>query len=397
MENEKIDILIVDDDEKNLMIIEEILSTNSSYRVAKANNGKTALKIMSESPADIVLSDIEMPEMDGFELCEKIRRNPEWSQIKIILISAQRTSVKDKVEGLHLKADDFLEKPIHFRELYARIQVFASLVMKERELLTMNQVLESKNEELQKFAEIGGLVAAVVHDAKKFTVAMTMGLRDLIIPILQEKLSHKDEWVLELMNDLNDAVFNGEQCTEFLESLLAIHRNEEIENVNVVKMIQKAISLLSYNMQKDKVEWNLVFDSNERYLAPANSQLIRVFMNLIANAHDALKRFEVKDPQIKITVEKPDEELMVCVSDNGPGMKPEVLESLRKGISVSTKGKGGNGLGVSGATKIVKTFNGRIEVDSELGNGAHFKVFLPRVSSRGEAEELDPLENVDFF
>ncbi len=397
MDTTKIGILIVDDEERNCLIFEDVLNSNRNHQISLATSGKIALETLENESIDIILMDIEMPGMDGFEVCRRIRQNHDWSGIKIILMSARRTSVEDKVHGLRLNADDFILKPMDFQELNARIQVFTRLIQKERQLHMINRELEAKNDELQKQAEIGGLVAAVVHDAKKFTVAMTMGLRDLIIPILQEKLSHEDEWVLELMNDLNDAVFNGEQCTEFLGSLLAIHRNEEVEITNVVTMVQKALSLLSYNLQKDKIEWSMKFDPNEQYLTMGNSQLIRVFMNLIANAHDALKRFEVSTPLITIRIEKLAEDLKVTVSDNGPGIKTEILESIRKGIAVSTKGKGGNGLGVSGASKILKSLQGRLEVTSQLGKGADFIVYLPKLPASEEKAKPDPLKNVDFF
>ena len=124
MDTTKIGILIVDDEERNCLIFEDVLNSNRNHQISLATSGKIALETLENESIDIILMDIEMPGMDGFEVCRRIRQNHEWSAIKIILMSARRTSVEDKVHGLRLNADDFILKPMDFQELKARIQVF---------------------------------------------------------------------------------------------------------------------------------------------------------------------------------------------------------------------------------------------------------------------------------
>ncbi len=386
-------ILVVDDDSENRQFL--LLALENDYDVKTAESGEEGLAQLHQFQPEIVILDIMRPGVGGFEVCRRIRADEEFKGIKILLATA-KTSLPDRQKGYKAGADDYIIKPFAAEELAAKINVFIRATVEENRRKQVAGKLQAANEELQVLSETGALVANVVHDATKFTTAMSMTMEEHIIPPLRENLVQSDDWVMDLMNNVIEMHSNSIQCTKFLESLLAITRiNDDIEPVGLVNILQQAFSLLSYNLMQDGIEWSLKFDPDCKMMVFGNAQLIRVFMNLIANANHALKRFETDDPRVTVNISDKAEEIKVSVHDNGPGIKPDVLAGIRKGLTNTNPGQGGNGFGVSGASRIIQTLNGTIDIKSEIGNGAEFIVTLPKAPEE-KAEEVD-LEGIDLF
>lgn len=138
-------LLVVDDDPDILRVVRFYL-TKQSYAVKTAENGQQALAFLTENPdVELILSDVMMPEMNGLELLERVRKNPAWSEIPVILISAEGETSK-KIAGLNLGADDFITKPFNFDELMARVRNHLRLRRLQREVLTANELLRQQNE-----------------------------------------------------------------------------------------------------------------------------------------------------------------------------------------------------------------------------------------------------------
>ncbi|MBC8146539.1 MAG: response regulator [Bacteroidetes bacterium] len=521
----KLKILAVDDDENNLEVLKVILSED--YALKTVLSGIEALKIIQEDPPDLMLLDIMMPEMNGFEVCKKVRENSDFSTIKIILLSAKR-SLDDKLEGYKWGANDYLTKPFNNEELAAKVKVYATLKVEEvkrrnaenklaenearfrnileniengyfevnmdgqltfvnnafckiigynedelfrmdnlffmekiccfnnQEMLdqlkngqrmvinvtdcemkkkdgtlshvqssttlakdiqgkiiglrgiiyditlrkSLEEALKNSNENLQALTETEDLVSTIVLDVKKFTTAMSMSIEGIIIPQLKSNLSHDEEWFIELLNDILEVHTNSIRCTGYLESLLKINNDDEIiEAVDILDIVQQAISLKSYDMMQKNIEWSLNFDQGKILSILGNNQLIRVFMNLIANATDVLLEAETDQPKITITISETEDNVVISIKDNGPGVKPEILNLIRKGVRISKKGKEKSGFDVSGATRIVNQCKGTISINSDLGIGSTFVVELPKsaeVSGDPETEiQLD--DSIELF
>ncbi len=275
---------------------------------------------------------------------------------------------------------DYLTKPFHVAELRSRIKTHMEIKNNRQAISMYADQLQNTIDDMSTLFETGTLVANVVHDTKKFTTAMTMMLESIIIPKLKEKLDESEDWVDELLTDILDVHSNSIQCTDFLESLLSINRKgEDLEPVDILKIINQAVDLISYNLIQEGIRWEIECDQENKLMVMGNGQLIRVFINLIVNAMDALKKHGTVNPLIIIKVEAVQENVLVSVIDNGNGIKKDVLEGIRKGMILSTKGKAGNGFGVSGLTKIVKRLNGTINIESVVGKGATFTITLQRV------------------
>jgi DNA-binding response OmpR family regulator len=370
-------ILIVDDHVENLNLLERIL-TDSGHTVVAAQTGEEALEVCKSSPPDMILLDINLPDMDGYAVCESVKSDPELEEIPVIFISGL-SDTKEKVKAFKCGGVDYLTKPFHMEELRSRVKTHLEITRNRQTIARYNDQLQTTISDMSSLFETGTLVASVVHDTKKFTSAITMLLESIIVPTLKEKLDESEEWVEEIFFDLSEVHSSSIQCTDFLESLLTINRkNEQLEPVDIVKIINQAINLVSHNMMQDGILWEIESDEKNPLMVMGNGQLVRVFMNLLVNAIDVLKKQEISDPKVIIKIEDIEPHVQISVVDNGPGIAENVLAGIRKGMILSTKGKGGNGFGVSGLTKIVKSLNGSISIESEVGKGATFIIRLEK-------------------
>ncbi len=370
-------ILVVDDNVGNLKLLNRMLA-GFGYRVRPVQSGETALEACETDPPDLILLDINLPNMNGYEVCKYVKSNPVLKDIPVIFISGL-SDTKEKVEAFKCGGVDYITKPFHIEELRSRVETHLELKHNRQTIAVYVDQLQATITDMAALFETGTLVASVVHDTKKFTSAMTMLLESMIIPRLKEKLDESEEWVKEVLFDVSEVHSSSIHCTDFLESLLSINRkNEQVESVDIFKIVNQAMGLVSYNMMQDGIECKIESDGEKPVMVMGNGQLIRVFMNLIVNAVDVLKKQEISAPQITIKIEEGKEWVQISVIDNGPGINEDVLTGIRKGLVLSTKGKSGNGFGISGLTKIVKGLNGRIEIESEVGKGAAFIITLQK-------------------
>lgn len=378
-------VLLVDDNVDNLNLLERMLA-GSEYKVTPVQSGEMAMKACETDPPDLILLDINMPNMDGYEVCESVKSNQALKDIPIIFISGL-SDTKEKVKAFKCGGVDYLTKPFHLEELRSRVKTHLEIKHNRQTIALYVDQLQTTITDMSALFETGTLVASVVHDTKKFTSAMTMLLESMIIPCLKEKLDESEGWVKEVLFDISEVHASSILCTNYLESLLSINRkNEEIEPVDIFKTINRAVNLVSYGMMQDGIGWKIEPDRDTPLMVMGNSQLIRVFMNLLVNAMDVLKKQEVLNPKITIKVEEINKAVQVSVIDNGPGIHEDVLAGIRKGMVLSTKGKGGNGFGVSGLTKIVKGLNGRIDIESQVGKGASFIITLQKATTPANSD-----------
>jgi DNA-binding response OmpR family regulator len=373
----KSNILLVDDNIDNLDILERMLA-GAGYKVTPVSSGEMALKECDKKAPDLILLDIDMPQMNGYEVCTYIKSNPALKDIPVIFLSGL-SDAKQAVEAFKIGGVDYITKPVHVEELRSRVKTHLEIKHSRQTIASYADQLQNTINDMSALFETGTLVASVVHDAKKFTSAISMLLEAMIIPKLKEKLDESEPWVEDLLFDISEVKTSSDQCSEYLESLLSINRkNEEVEPVDILKIINQAMNLVSYNLIQDGIQWEIKYDKENELRVLGNNQLVRVFMNLIVNATDVLKKRETLDPKITIEIENGKKAIKISVIDNGPGINKEVLEGIRKGMILSTKGKDGNGFGVSGLTKIVKSLNATIDIESDLGKGAAFIITLQK-------------------
>lgn len=423
---EKAEILVVDDVPANLEVMAETLSSQG-YAVSVASSGERALRQLQHRPPNLILLDVQMPGMNGFETCEKIKENPAFQDIPIIFLTALADS-DSTLKGFELGAVDYISKPFREPELLARVkthlqlqkmtQHLAQQVSERTEALTsaMNE-LEVSHLQLvkqEKMSALGNLVAGVAHeinnpvgcilgnvDAVKDYIDDLLGLIELYGQVFPEpgneiakelnaiELDYVKEDLPKLIRAMRDS---GDRITSISRSLRTFSRadTEAKQSFDLHEGLDSTALILRHrlkaNDQRPTIE--VVKDySNIPAIACFPGQLNQVFMNILANAVDALDDasqsrsfadIEACPNRITIRTEMDDHQVKVAISDNGPGIPEQVQTKIFDNL-FTTKGVGkGTGLGLAIARQIVvDTHGGCLDMHSEVGQGTTFTICLP--------------------
>jgi signal transduction histidine kinase len=353
-------ILVVDDSPDNVFLISTILEEDG-YIVSTAENGSTALAKIKESSFDLVLLDLMMPGMDGYEVTRRIRANKELRFMPILLITAHDSP--NVAQGLDLGADDFIRKPVTVDELLARV----------RSLLRLKHSIDERDEIARQREDF---VSRLTHDLRTPLVAAERMLELLLQGALGE-LSPQMNEIITIMGRSNTNLL------EMVNTLLEVYRFEAGRKalaflpVDVDKLLQEVAGELAPIAQpkgltiKLEVEKNL----NQSTVKGDRLELHRLFTNLVGNA---IKFTDKGGVTIKLkTTNNIDEGIIVEVVDTGVGIPPEEQATLFERFRQGSHKRSGSGLGLYLSRRIVEAHQGRIYVSSEVGKGSVFSVSLP--------------------
>jgi len=373
MRADQVNILLVDDKEENLLSLEVILASEG-YTLVKAKSGREALKILlKKQDFAIILMDVQMPMLDGFETSELIRQSEKLKHIPIIFLTANNNSADNIFKGYKAGAVDYLLKPLIPEILKAKVSVFADLYKKNYELLTtgenlrvLNKRLEQHsqdllriNEELEKFAYVAS------HD-------MQEPLRTIIsyIQLLQSKYKDKlDEEGNEFMDFVVDASLRMRNIIIDLLEYSRINRNDDsYEQVDSNKVLKEVLD----NMHNSIQDNNATIHVGPLPTIKANyNQMIQLFQNLLSNA---IKFKSEKPLQINISAKITENGYLFSVQDNGIGMEQKYSDKIFQIFQRlhSTKQYPGTGIGLAICLKIIQRHEGKIWMESEPDKGTTF-------------------------
>ncbi len=368
------------------------------YRVLKAANGFEGVRTATEVLPDVIISDVMMPEMDGYQLCREIRGDPRTMHIPIILLTA-RADMAMKIEGLEHGADEYLTKPFNAQELRAKIKSLLELRRLEREIQQRSEALEAALEDLkatqaqliqsEKMAGLGMLVAGMAHEINnpisfaKNSLSVLQRAWEQLKPLVTRE--HPEADTVEAVEDVEASlgiVKNGVSRTEqIVGQLKAFVRKDQNRRIacSVREGLESTLELIRPTMSKQVVLHADLRDRSPVLAVPGT--LNQVWMNLLQNAVQAL------GSSGEIWVESRDHEHMVTVTvrDSGPGIKPEHLPHLFEPFFTTKPVGQGTGLGLSVSYQIIQDAGGRIDVKSEAGKGAEFTVVLPLAQTLSQA------------
>ena len=380
-------LLLVDDERRNLDVLIGVLEP-AGYDVAVALDGVAALDLAREIHPDLILLDVMMPGIDGYETCKRLKRDPATVDIPVIFLTA-RVQTEDIVQGLELGAADYVLKPFKAPELLARVATHVELKRGRERLETTLRELRATQGRLvlqEKMASLEKLVAGVVHELNT-PMGSVQSVRDSLgraIEKLQNELAvgfpealagnRTIPNLLVVVADANKVVGAGvERMNEIVQSLRDFSRLDEadLQRVDIHDGIESALSMLESQLGGDITVLKEYADLPPVYCAPR--QLNQVFMDLIGNAIEAID----DAGEIGITTSGDEDRVSVRITDTGAGMPPERLQHVFEFDFKATPDRMKMGLGLATDFRIVQEHGGEMDIDSEVGKGTVVTVSLP--------------------
>ncbi|MCS6835779.1 MAG: hybrid sensor histidine kinase/response regulator [Anaerolineae bacterium] len=373
-------VLIVDDNEENLQVLGDILAMRD-YNVTLATSGRQAFELIDTSaPFDLILLDIQMPIMSGYDVCEQLKRNPLTREIPVIFISAHN-EVEDIVRGFEVGGVDYITKPLQIREVLARVENHLVLARQRQALVEKNALIEAlRQRDQETFDMLNAMkdqfIYAATHDLKNPLFIITAYLN--LLRDLPQVKDHPDG--RRYLDGIQDGVTKMQRLITAILDLAQIQTGANIRMTEVDLYALLEAVTQRFRVLAEQAHIDLLFDSlgqaPYRLLADAN-RLEQLFDNLISNAI----KYTPPNGQVHVVLERLPETLLVEVRDSGFGIPEEALPHLFTAFyRVRTPRHGpinGTGLGLAIVKSLVDLHGGQIEVSSIVDQGTTFRVMLP--------------------
>jgi len=358
--------ILIADDERDLV---EMLAYNlrkKGYQTIAAYNGFEAWNLIQSERPDLLILDLMMPDLDGWELCRLIRRNneEEIKELSILMLTA-RAMPEDRVYGLEIGADDYLTKPFSLNELILRVE---KLTERRKSVYQLKEEMEFLQSSIQKKETD---LKRVVHDLKNPLLSIGASAKRML-------RRNQDEEELKILRMIYDSSL---RLTRWVDDTLSFKKMEdELKEVDIRPLIQQIINLQKEGSLEKKIE--IDFDASPSIpLIRCHEQLIfRVIENLLNNA----LKYTPEGGRVNVIITSPikcDEEgiIEISVKDTGIGIPKEDIEKIFEPFYRGNNAPKeiGTGLGLSFVKQAVDLHGGRILVQSELEKGSTFSVMLP--------------------
>jgi signal transduction histidine kinase len=393
MKPRAIDILLVDDESRNLDALEVILA-DPAYRLVRAGGGDEALRALLDNDVAAIVLDIRMPGVTGFELAQIIKGTKKFREIPILFLTAHMMEDQDVIAGYGAGAVDYLTKPVNSAILRHKIGVFADLFRKTRALAELNETLEARVQE--RTAELERSEAALrAADRQKdeFLATLAHELRNPLAPLrmgldlLTRKASGETSGTLSVMNRQLD------HMVRLIDDLLDVARISggklelKKERVNVAETIQTALDTCRPFFEQRKQSVSAVVDASLFTLADP-IRLAQIVGNLLHNA----SKFTPTAGQIGVSLTFDDGRAKIEITDSGVGIAPEqlahVFDMFTRVERPTTGANGGLGIGLALSRRLAQMHDGELTVASPgVGKGSVFTFWLP--AEPGSQEALD--------
>ena len=370
-------VLIVDDIPENLQVLGAVLY-QAGYEVAMADNGSLAIQMVSDMEPDLILLDIMMPEMDGYEVCERLKQNPEICNIPIIFLTAKHET-ENIVKGFKTGAVDYITKPFNSSELLARVSTHVDLVRSKKKILKYNEELKVLLEKKDEFLGIA------VHDMKN-PINNILGFSNLVIGEVDElpdELKDQKDMIKEDLSTIKDSsnfmlkVITELLNTETLESGKISLKKIECDTGKIIDNV-----LVTNKLAADAKQIKIHTNNFKGYRAEVDEDRFReIADNLVSNA----VKYSPRGKNIYISLSNlnkdGDNYLRFSVKDQGPGLteddKAKVFGRFTKLSARPTAGESSSGLGLSIVKKLAELHGGDVRVESKEGEGAEFIFEMP--------------------
>ena len=422
-DTKSINLLIVDDNENNLFTLRTLLHEYLDVHILEADTGPTALKILMTQPVDLIILDVQMPIMDGFETARIIRTRKKTQHIPIVFLTAAYKSEEFQQKGFAIGAADYLTKPIDTPQLIARIQSYLRFIEQERlhqqelegrvkertaELLEANQLLQQeiiKRQGIEEALHYAKEAAEAANLAKsQFLANMSHELRTPLNAIMgySEMLQEDAEEMGQehFATDSQQIYIAGKHLLELINSVLDLSKIDAgkmdlyVERVKLNDFINDIVNTVQPLMVNKNNTLKVDSLENLGEIWTDTTKLRQMLLNLLSNAIKFTEQGVILF-QINRQSQADGEKLIFGVVDEGIGMTTEQRENLfqpfTQADSSTTRRYGGTGLGLTITKQFAEMMGGTIEVESEFGHGSTFILSLPTkvktISTANSSEE----------
>lgn len=360
-------ILIVDDTVENVQVASFMLQ-RQGYRCEVAGNGQEALDKCRQAPPDLILLDIMMPVMDGYECCRQLKADDQLKNIPVIFLSAM-ADTDDVVNGFEIGAVDHVCKPFHAAELQARVNTHLRLrrlqVTVEKNYRDLSELEEQRD----------NLVHMIIHDLRT-PLSVVQGNLDLV-----ENCAAKIPGFQDFQMPLHDANQATVELIHMVSNLLDISRMEDgkmplnLKSNNLAEMLGQCGKLMSVKAEQKEI--SLTVEANPIELACDSELIQRVLVNLTANAI----KFSPPESSVRISSQPNAGQYVINVVDSGPGVPPDyqskVFEKFGQVDAYQDRKKFSTGLGLTFCKLAIEAHGGDIGVESDGEHGSRFWFSLP--------------------
>jgi two-component system NtrC family sensor kinase len=423
-------ILAVDDNPANLGLLSDFLY-GAGFEVLTARSGEIAIARAQRTLPDLILLDVMMPEMDGFEVCKKLKEDPTTAAIPVIFMTAL-ADVSNKSKGFELGAVDYITKPFHQEEVLVRIQLHLRLYHLTRQVKSQNEVLEQRVQERtqalesalkalratqvqliqgEKMSSLGKLVSGIAHEINNpvnFIYGNLIHIQDYVDhllsglslyqtvapPLTASQVQQLEDLDLEfIQEDLPKLVQSMQVGADRIRQIVLGLRNfartdeSQIKDVNLNDGLDSTLMLLQSRLKSSskRPEISVIKQYGELllfgvYPGPLN----QVWMNLLGNAIDALEDWSEAQPGAALTIEiqtrMTSTGVEVAIADNGPGIPPAVQAQMFDPFFTTKPVERGTGLGLSISQQIVSDLHrGTLTYQGVMPHGSRFTIHLPKL------------------
>jgi signal transduction histidine kinase len=408
-------LLIVDDNATNLAVLSQSLK-QLGLKVRMAMDGESAIAIVQQYPPVLILLDVMMPGIDGFETCARLKANPATQAIPIIFMTAL-SDADSKTKGFSLGAVDYITKPFDESEVIARVNVHLQLrqltqTLEQRVIERTSELSEALDDlqrsqlqlvQSEKMSALGELVAGIAHEMNNpigcivNNVAPAMDYVSDITSALEFYQDHCPESTQKLEHTLGDldVKFALEDLVKILKTIkLSADRIKDIsislrnfsrsdsvskQRINLHDGLDSTLTILGHRLKADGNRSEIKILKSYGVLPEIECYpglLNQVFMNVLANAIDALETSTA--PQIEIQTNVIDHQAIIRIHDNGTGMPEDTKQRAFEQLFTTKEVGKGTGLGLSISRQIIEEkHRGKISFTSELNKGTKFTIALP--------------------
>ena len=360
-------ILIVDDVVSNVLLL-KILLTNEKFQVCTASNGNMCIEMAKSEHPDLILLDVMMPDLNGFDTAVILKKDPETQEIPIIFLTALNNP-SDLVKGFQVGANDFLTKPFNKEELVMR-------VMHQIQLVAAKRIIVRQNEELKRtISNRDKMYSVIAHDLRSPMASIRMVLN------LAVNVVSKDVVGEEIFGLLDKANRESEETHDLLDNLLKWTKSQTgrlnvvYQDVDLDDVIPGVVDIFKMIAEMKSIDLKYL-PADEKLTVRADNDMIKtIIRNLLSNAI----KFTPEGKSVEVYYKREGDFARIFVRDHGVGIAPERVDTIfRTGeTTYGTGGEEGSGLGLQLCQDFARKNGGDAQVESTLGEGSTFSFTIP--------------------